>query len=165
MNNYYCRSYETTEVWDHCRNSLWGPQSAKAAFVKIYLYVWMWLSTLITILVWFSPRLVQISLWNCWKGLLVKKIHVVQVPLSEWIWILSLNKLQIFPFKNHVGNLKLNGFFLKTQQIGHKRLFQTFLKWQKEWTLNLNYWYQFCHLSYIQYWNNFVNLKFTRKHA
>lgn len=21
MNNYYCRSYETTEVWDHCRNS------------------------------------------------------------------------------------------------------------------------------------------------
>lgn len=83
MNNYYCRSYETTEVWDHCWNSLWGPQSAKAAFVQIYLYVWMWLLNLIAILVWFW--LVQISLWNCWKGFLVKKIHVVQVPyLNEY---------------------------------------------------------------------------------
>lgn len=131
MNNYYCRSYETTEVWDHCRNSLWGPQSAKAAFVQIYLYVWMWLSTLIAILVWFSPRLVQISMWNCWKGLLVKKIHVVQVPLSEWIWILSLNKLQIFPFKNHVGNLKLNYFFLKISRLVTKDSFKHFWNGRK----------------------------------
>lgn len=146
MNNYYFRSYETTEVWDHCRNSLWNPIVQKQHLFK---FTYMFLNVAFESDRNFGLVLISSNLFvKLLEGIVGKENPCSTSSLFEWIWILSLNKLQNFPFKNHVGNLKLNCFFLNTQQIGHKRLFQTFLKWQEAWTLDCNYWYQFCHLSY-----------------